>query len=277
MKKVLTIAGSDSCGGAGVQADLKTFAAHGVYGMSVITAITAQNTERVLGVQDISPEIIAQQIKAIFDDIEVNAVKIGMVSQCETIITISEMLGKYRAENIVVDPVMVSKSSYDLLQPTAKEALIQTLFPLASVVTPNLPEAAVITGMPVETPENMEKAARLIYEMGPQNVVVKGGHLREEAVDILFNGKEALRFTHPRIDTRNTHGTGCTLSSAIAANLAMGYSVEASVFSAKEYLATAIEHSLTIGKGAGPVNHFYDLYKKAGLLNSQNTNEDGGI
>jgi len=268
MRKVLTIAGSDSCGGAGIQADLKTFAAHRVYGMSVITAVTAQNTQGVFGVQDISPEVIAQQIRAIFGDIEVDAVKIGMVSQCETIITIAEMLGKYRVKNIVVDPVMVSKSGYDLLQPTAKEVLIQTLFPLALVVTPNLPEAEVITGMPVKTLEHMEKAARLIYEMGPQNVLVKGGHLREEAVDILFNGKEIICFTHPRIDTRNTHGTGCTLSSAIAANLARGYPMEDSVSLAKKYITTAIEHSLAIGKGAGPVNHFYTLYKKTGLLNS---------
>jgi len=265
MRKVLTIAGSDSCGGAGIQADLKTFAAHGIYGMSVITAVTAQNTRGVFAVQDISVEVISQQIEAIFTDIEVDAVKIGMVSQTETITTIAKKLVEYQAKNIVVDPVMVSKSGYYLLQPTAREALIKTLLPLALIVTPNIPEAEVITNMEIKTTKDMEKATRLIYEMGPQNVLVKGGHLREEPVDILFNGKELRCFAGRRIQTRNTHGTGCTLSSAIAANLAGGYSVEDSVFFAKDYITTAIEHSQSIGKGVGPVNHFYNLYKKAGL------------
>jgi hydroxymethylpyrimidine/phosphomethylpyrimidine kinase len=266
MKKALTIAGSDSCAGAGIQADLKTFAAHGIYGMSVITAVTAQNTQDVLAVQDISSEVIARQIKAIFEDIEVDAVKIGMVSQTETIITIAEKVKEYQAPNIVLDPVMVSKSGCCLLHPAAKEALAKTLFPLALIITPNIPEAEVITDLPVKTLKDMERAARFIYDMGPQNVLVKGGHLPEEPVDILFDGKRFKYFTGRKIQTKNTHGTGCTLSSAIAANLALGYSVEDSISSAKEYVTTAIEHSLPIGKGAGPTNHFYTLYKKAGLL-----------
>lgn len=265
MKKVLTIAGSDSCGGAGIQADLKTFAAHGVYGMSVITAVTAQNTQGVLAVQDIDSEIIARQIEAVFTDIEVSAVKIGMVSLSRSINVIAGMLEKYRAPNIVVDPVMVSKSGYDLLRPKAKTALINSLLPLAVIVTPNLFETEAITGTAVKTPEDMKQAAIAIHRMGPKNVLIKGGHLREEAVDVLFDGRDFKYFTGPRIDTKNTHGTGCTLSSAIAANLAKGLPLEEAVAKAKEYITTAIEHSLSIGSGPGPVHHFYKLYKQAGL------------
>ena len=260
MRKVLTIAGSDSCGGAGIQADLKTFAAHGVYGMSVITAVTAQNTQGVLAVQDISVEVISRQIEAVFTDIEVDAVKIGMVSQTETIITIADSLQKYRARNIVVDPVMISKSGYFLLQPAAREALIKSLLPLALILTPNIPEAGAIANMDVKTTGDMERAARLIYDMGPQNVLVKGGHLAGDPVDILYDGKDFKYFAGRRINTRNTHGTGCSLSSAIAANLAGGYSVENAVSLAKEYVTTAIQHSLSIGKGAGPVNHFFSFF-----------------
>ncbi len=266
MKTALTIAGSDSSGGAGIQADLKTFSAHGVFGMSVITAITAQNTQGVLAVQDISPEIIEKQIEAIFTDIKVDALKIGMVSVTETIHIIKRKLADLNYQNIVLDPVMVSKSGYHLLKTEAKTALIEDLLPLAKLVTPNLPEAEVITGKNISTLAEMEDAAKMIHQMGSENVLVKGGHLAEDAVDVFFDGKEFSYFRVKRIATKNTHGTGCTLSAAIAANLAQGLSVVQSVEKAKSYITTAIEHSLSIGKGVGPTHHFYELYKKAGML-----------
>jgi hydroxymethylpyrimidine/phosphomethylpyrimidine kinase len=266
MKNVLTIAGSDSCGGAGIQADLKTFSAHGVYGMSVITAVTAQNTQGVLAVQDISVEIIGKQIEAIFEDIRVDGLKVGMVSQIGTINTIAEGLRFYKPSNIVLDPVMVSKSGYHLLQRSAKEELINMLVPLATLITPNIPEAEVLSGMEIGSIPEMEKAARKIFEMGPENVLIKGGHLDDEATDILFDGTDIKYLKSKRVDTKNTHGTGCTLSAAIASNLAKGYSMAEAVTKAKEYITVAIENSLSIGKGVGPTNHFYTLYKKAGIL-----------
>ncbi len=265
MKHILTIAGSDTCGGAGIQADLKTFSAQGTYGMSVITAVTVQNTQGVFGCQNISPDIIREQIDAIFTDIGVSAVKVGMVSQIETIHAIADKLQEYHAKNIVVDPVMISKSGFDLMQPDAKDTLIQRLIPLAYVVTPNLPEAEVITGMEIKDLTAMEQAARKIFAMGAKNVLIKGGHLENDATDLLFDGKNAILLHSDRIETKNTHGTGCTLSSAIAANLAKGKTVEEAVRIAKAYITTAIEHSLDIGKGVGPTNHFYELYKKAGI------------
>ncbi len=266
MKNILTIAGSDTCGGAGIQADLKTFSAHATYGMSVITAVTVQNTQGVFGCQDISPEIIGGQIDAIFDDIKVHAVKVGMVSQIETINIIADRLKFYKPENLVIDPVMISKSGFDLLQPNAKEVLIKNLIPLAYVVTPNLPEAEEITSMKIETIEDMKKAAEAIYSMGAKNVLIKGGHLKNDATDILFDGTNFFTFHGKRLDTKNTHGTGCTISSAIAANLAKGLTIENAVKNAKDYITTAIEHSFAIGKGVGPTHHFYTLYKKAGIL-----------
>ncbi len=265
MRKALTIAGSDSSGGAGIQADLKTFCAHGVFGMSVITAVTAQNTQGVFAVQDITPQVIEQQIAAIFDDIQVDGLKIGMVSKTETIEVIASSLKKYGARNIVVDPVMISKSGYDLLQPEAKHALIHTLLPIADMVTPNIPEAEVITGMQIGTLEMMEQAAVAIAKHGPKYVLVKGGHLETDAVDVLYDGNSFKHFTSPRIETKHTHGTGCTLSAAIAANLAIGLPVEEAVLRAKRYITNAIEHGLAIGKGVGPTHHFYELYKKAGM------------
>lgn len=266
MKNVLTIAGSDSSGGAGIQADLKTFAAHGVFGMSVITAVTAQNTQGVLAVQDITPDIIAKQMDAIFSDIEVAAVKIGMVSQIETITTIAAKLKEWGAKTIVADTVMVSKSGYHLLNPAAEATLVRELLPLTTVVTPNIPEAEVITGRTISTLADMEEAARAIFAMGPRNVLIKGGHLEGDSTDILFDGDRFVHFNSRRIATRHTHGTGCTLSSAIAANLGRGLPVATAVAAAKEYITLAIEHSLAIGKGVGPTNHFYELYKKAGML-----------
>ncbi|MDP4127767.1 MAG: bifunctional hydroxymethylpyrimidine kinase/phosphomethylpyrimidine kinase [Bacillota bacterium] len=266
MKKVLTIAGSDSSGGAGIQADLKTFSAHGVFGMSVITAVTAQNTQGVFAVQDITRDVIAKQIEAIFEDIDVDGVKIGMVSQVQTIEVIAERLRHYyRNQTIVVDPVMVSKSGYHLLNPEAEVTLIRDLLPLAMVVTPNIPEAEVMTKMSIRTLQHMEEAAKAIYQMGAKNVLLKGGHLEKDSTDILYDGREFSYFFSSRIATKNTHGTGCTLSSAITSNLALGYSLNEAVSRAKEYITTAIQHSLSIGKGVGPTHHFYSLYKKAGL------------
>lgn len=266
MKKALTIAGSDSSGGAGIQADLKTFSAHGVYGMSVITSVTAQNTKGVFAIHDIPCEIIGKQTDAIFEDIEVNGLKIGMVSQTDTIKIISSKLKQYKPLNIVLDPVMVSTSGYDLLQPDAKAALINELFPLATVITPNIPEAEVITGISIKNLDDMKKAAKSIIEIGTKNVLLKGGHLTEEAIDVFYDGEDFKFFESRRINTKNTHGTGCTLSSAIASNLALGYSIEDAISKAKEYITTAIKNSLSIGKGNGPTHHFYSLYKKAGLI-----------
>lgn len=261
MKKVLTIAGSDSCGGAGIQADLKTLSALGTYGMSVITAVTAQNTQGVLNVFELSEEIIRDQIRAIFEDIEVSAVKVGMVSSAAIIGTIREGLLKYGARNIVVDPVMISKSGCHLLQPEAREALIQGLLPLAEVATPNLFEAEAITGMKISTVAEMEQAAVRIREMGAKNVVVKGGHLEGDAVDVLYDGAKFSYFRSGRVSTPHTHGTGCTFSSAIAASLAKGCSVEEAVGKAKEYIGGAIASSFPIGHGVGPTHHFYQFYK----------------
>lgn len=272
MKNVLTIAGSDSSGGAGIQADLKTFSANGVYGMSVITAVTAQNTKGVFDVQDIDADIIKAQIDAIFTDIKVDSIKIGMVSRVDTINAISEKLKEYKPINIVLDPVMISKSGYSLLKPESKKTLITKLIPLADIITPNIPEAeeilrevdAKITS--IKTVEDMEKAAKEIYKFGCKNVLLKGGHMIGDAIDILYNGKEFFYFHSERIHTKNTHGTGCTLSSAIASNLALGFNVNDSVRKAKSYITKAIIHSLDIGHGVGPTNHFYELYKKAGLI-----------
>ena len=261
MIKVLTIAGSDSCGGAGIQADLKTFSALGTYGMSVITAVTAQNTRGVLSVRELDPEIIRDQICAIFEDIQVAAVKIGMVSSAVIIETIGDLLLKYEAPNIVVDPVMVSKSGCALLQPEAREALIRVLLPLAVVVTPNLFEAEVITEGKISTLDAMEKAAVAINRLGAKNVVVKGGHLAGDAIDVLYSEKTFHHFGNGRIATPHTHGTGCTFSSAIAAFLAQGYVVGEAVARAKEYISGAIAHSFPLGQGVGPTHHFYQYYK----------------
>lgn len=260
MKKVLTIAGSDSCGGAGIQADLKTFSAHKVYGMSIITAVTAQNTQGVFAVHDIPTDMIKKQIEVIFDDIHVDAVKIGMVSKTETIEAIADTLSKYSVQNLIIDPVMVSKSGFHLLQPEAKEALINYLLPMATLVTPNLPEAEVITGLKISTLEDMKKSADLIRKIGPKYVLIKGGHLDGEATDILYDGNEFIYYNSPRINTKNTHGTGCTLSSAIASNLGNGLPMKEAIEKAKLYITGAIENSFPIGKGVGPVHHFYKLY-----------------
>lgn len=267
MFRALTIAGSDSCGGAGIQADLKSFSANGVYGMSVITAITAQNTMGVFGIQDINPEIIESQINVIFEDIRVDAIKIGMVSKIESIKAISKALRKLENLPVVVlDPVMISKSGFNLLSKDAKDTLVKELFPLATLITPNLPEAEEILGIKIENLDQMKEAALKLKELGPKAVLVKGGHLKDDATDLLFNGENFIFLPQERINTKHTHGTGCTLSSAIAANLAKGMNVDEAVKEGKRYITIAIEHGFKLGKGVGPTNHFYELYKKSDIL-----------
>ena len=253
----LTIAGSDSSGGAGVQADLKTFSAIGTYGMSVITAITAQNTQRVFLVEDLSEEVIRKQIEVVFEDIEPAAVKIGMVSSPVIISSIVETLKRYNPKYLVVDPVMISKSGYYLLKPEAKKSLIEELIPMAYIITPNTLEAEEISGMNIETVDDMREVGEKILELGPKYVLMKGGHLEGDAVDVLI-GKDTFEiFKQERLDRKNTHGTGCTLSSAITSHLALGYDIKEAVRLSKEYITEAIRHSFDIGKGVGPVNHFY--------------------
>ncbi|GAA0076809.1 bifunctional hydroxymethylpyrimidine kinase/phosphomethylpyrimidine kinase [Clostridium sp. CTA-5] len=267
MFRALTIAGSDSCGGAGIQADLKAFSANGVYGMSVITAITAQNTMGVFGIQDISPEMIRSQMDVIFEDIRVDAIKIGMVSKIESIKAISSSLRKKKKlPLIVLDPVMISKSGFNLLSKDAKDTLVKELFPLATLITPNLPEAEEILGIKIKTLEDMKKASKKLKEFGPKYVLIKGGHLKNEATDLLFDGENFIFLPQERINVKHTHGTGCTLSSTIAANLAKGMTIEEAVKEGKRYTTCAIEHGFELGRGVGPTNHFYELYKRAGII-----------
>ncbi len=266
MRVALTIAGSDSSGGAGIQADLKTFQAHGVFGMSAVTAVTVQNTQKVYDIQEILPKIVHDQIICLFDDIEIHAVKIGMVSSIELIQAIAKALKAVKPPAIVLDPVMISKSGYRLLNQDAQDALTQYLFPLAEVVTPNIYEAEALIGKKIAGVDDMKSAAIDILKLGSNKVVVKGGHLEEDrATDILYDGQEFKALESQRVETKNTHGTGCTFSSAIAANIAMGKEFFEAVTLAKAYITRAIEHSLSIGKGHGPTHHFYDLYAKAGI------------
>lgn len=260
----LTIAGSDSGGGAGIQADLKTFSALGVYGASVLTALTAQNTLGVTAVHDVPPAFIAAQIDAVFSDLAVNAVKIGMLSRPEVIRTVREGLDRWRVENVVLDPVMVATSGDLLLVPEAVETLRSVLLPRASIVTPNLHEAARLTETPLaETPEAMIAQAERLMRLGAQAVLVKGGHgTGAEAADVLMTAEGPLWLTAHRHPTRNTHGTGCTLSSAIAAGLALGLDLTQAVRAAKAYLTAAIRSAdrLVIGTGHGPVDHFHAVW-----------------
>ena len=253
----LTIAGSDSSGGAGIQADLKTFSAIGTYGMSVITAITAQNTQGVSDVQELSSKIIKEQIKAVCEDIPPKAIKVGMVSSPEIINDIVDSLEKYPCEYLVVDPVMISKSGYSLLRPEAKDSLIKYLIPKAYIVTPNIPEAEEISNMKIDTVEDMKKVGKVILDLGPKYVLMKGGHLDGDCVDVLIGEDLFEVFKCERINRKNTHGTGCTISSAITSHLALGYDIVESVKLSKEYITEAIRHSFDIGKGVGPVHHFY--------------------
>ena len=260
----LTIAGSDSGGGAGVQADLKAFSALGVYGASVITALTAQNTREVRGIQDVPPAFIASQIDTVFDDLDVKAVKIGMLSQPAVIEAVAVALERHGAEQVVLDPVMIAKSGDALLQPEAVEALRARLVPLATLITPNLPEAGVLLDSAEPGNESeMREAAAALEGLGARNVLVKGGHLPgTNNVDLLFDGERFSRYENPRIETRNTHGTGCTLSSAVAAGLAKGERLQDAVAAAVSYVHEAIKHSdeLSVGRGHGPVHHFHALW-----------------
>ncbi len=264
LPRCLTIAGSDSGGGAGIQADLKTFAALGGYGMSVLTAITAQNTMGVQAVFELPATLVAQQIDSVVTDIGVDAVKTGMLANAEIIAVVAEKARQYQWPHLVVDPVMVAKSGDPLLHPDARAALIALLFPLATVVTPNLPEARALTGLEIATTQEMEQAAQAIHAMGPRWVVVKGGHLSGDSIDVLFDGRQFTYFRSPRIETRHTHGTGCTFASAIATGLAKGLSVPEAVQQAKDYITTALRHAPGLGQGHGPVHHFADWYARQG-------------
>lgn len=257
MKKALTIAGSDSGGGAGIQADLKTFTAFGVYGMSAITAITAQNTVGVQGIFELPVHIIAEQIRSIMSDMGSDATKTGMLSSPEIVTTVAESLKRLNIPNIVVDPVMVAKSGDALLSENARTVVKEALLPLATVITPNLFEAEVILGQSIKTIDEMKSAAAELKKFGCKWVVVKGGHLTggKEAIDVVYNGNDFYLLRSPFIQTRNTHGTGCTFSSAIAAGLAKGSNPLSAIQKAKKYITEAIESGLPIGNGHGPTNH----------------------
>ncbi len=257
IKKVLTIAGSDCSGGAGIQADIKTITAHHMYAMSAITALTAQNTTGVYGILDAAPEFVGQQLDCVFNDIFPDAVKIGMVSNAAIIEVIADKLAYYKAKNIVVDPVMVSTSGCKLLSDQARETLISRLLPLGTVITPNLPEAEVLCGFSIDGEDGMVHAAQKIAERFDGAILIKGGHLAQEAADLLYTKGTARWFRAERVNNPNTHGTGCTLSSAIACNLAAGEPLEDSVRRAKAYLTGALKAMLNLGAGAGPLDHAY--------------------
>lgn len=259
MRTALTIAGSDSSGGAGIQADIKTMISNGVYAMSAVTALTAQNTTGVTAIMEVTPEFLAEQLDNIFTDIRPDAVKIGMVPSGALIHTIADKLEEYGAGNIVVDPVMVATSGADLTSEGAIQALKERLFPLAAVLTPNIPETEVLTGMEIRTEEDMMRGAAKISEAYHCAVLCKGGHQLHDANDLLCREGGFRWFYGTRIDTSDTHGTGCTLSSAIASNLAKGYGLDRSVNRAKEYISGALAAGLRLGKGCGPMDHGFDI------------------
>ncbi len=261
MNLALTIAGSDSGGGAGIQADIKAMQANGVYAASVITAITAQNTVAVTDAFELPVSLIASQIDAVFDDLPIRATKTGMLSSSEVIELIAAKVEEREISPLVVDPVMISKSGFKLLKDEAIDTLKTRLIPLAAVITPNAHEAEHLTGLEVKSVQGAREAARMIFEMGPAAVLVKGGHFEEEreAIDVLYDGKSFHTFAAPFIETKNTHGSGCTFAASIAANLARGYPLRESVARSKRYVTDAIRHGLDIGEGHGPTNHFYFL------------------
>jgi hydroxymethylpyrimidine/phosphomethylpyrimidine kinase len=261
IRKALTIAGSDSGGGAGIQADLKTFAALGVYGTSVITAVTAQNTQRVSKIVVLSPAMVATQIDAVIQDIGCNAVKTGMIANADIIEIVAQKIRAYRLRNLVVDPVMIAKSGSRLLRSGAIRALRSRLIPLADIVTPNLPEAEELTRSTINSDRAIREAAKKICNMGAKSVVIKGGHRRGPATDVFYDGKRFVELKSPRIKTRYTHGTGCTFSAAIAAHLARGCDLEQAVFLAKEFITQAIKAAFPIGSGHSPVHHFYRFWR----------------
>jgi len=256
MKKILTIAGSDSGGGAGIQADLKTITVLGGYGMSAITALTAQNTLGVQGVHPVPVDFICRQMASVLSDYGADGAKTGMLATPEIVVAVAEQLKKYNLKRLVVDPVMVAKGGDVLLSREARVSVKEVLLPLALVVTPNLPEAADLCGFPVEDLESMEAAALEIHRMGTPFVLIKGGHLEGDAVDLLFDGKDVRAFTSPRLSNRNTHGTGCTFSAALATLLAQGCTVPEAVGKAKKFITRAIDQALDFGAGHGPTNHY---------------------
>jgi hydroxymethylpyrimidine/phosphomethylpyrimidine kinase len=259
MRTALTIAGSDSSGGAGIQADIKTMTANGVYAMSAITALTAQNTTGVTGIMEVTPDFLKEQLDCIFTDIRPDAVKTGMVSSSALIEVIAERLCFYGADNIVVDPVMVATSGARLISEDAIDTLKKELLPIATVITPNIPEAEVLSGRKIVTSEDMETAAKEICNLYGCGVLCKGGHNINDANDLLYDGKELIWFMGKRINNPNTHGTGCTLSSAIASGLAKGYDLPTAVKSAKNYISGALAAMLDLGKGSGPMNHAFAI------------------
>jgi len=259
MKTALTIAGSDCSGGAGIQADLKTMTMNGVYAMSAITALTAQNTTGVRAIQESTPEFLKQQLDAVFEDIYPDAVKIGMVASGELIRVIVDRLRYYNAKNVVIDPVMVATSGSALMKNNAVQTLIEDLLPISTLVTPNIPEAQILSGLSIETKEDMVAAAKFIGDTYGCKVLLKGGHRINDANDILYANGEIVWFEGKRINNPNTHGTGCTLSSAIASNIAKGFSLAESVRRAKDYLSGALAAMLDLGEGCGPMNHAFGL------------------
>lgn len=259
MKTVLTIAGSDCSGGAGIQADIKTITAHKLYAMSALTALTAQNTTGVTAILDVEPDFVAKQLDAIFTDIYPDAVKIGMVSNADIIGIIADKLKHYEAKNIVLDPVMVSTSGSKLLSHDALDALTGKLIPLADIITPNLMEAECLVGYEIHSADEMIKAAKDISKNFKGSILIKGGHFEGNADDLLYTDGEVYWFRTLRIDNPNTHGTGCTLSSAIASNLAMGYDMKTSIKNAKDYITGSLKAGLDLGKGSGPLNHCYNI------------------
>jgi hydroxymethylpyrimidine/phosphomethylpyrimidine kinase len=264
VKVVLTVAGSDSGGGAGIQADLRTFAAHGVHGTSAITAVTAQNSVAVLDWVALEPRMVVAQIEAVASDMDVAAVKTGMLATAAIVSAVAETIARLRLPHLVVDPVMVAKSGDRLLDHDAERAYRERLLPLATVVTPNLPEAEALLGRPVRTLVEMREAARALRAMGPRSVVVKGGHLEGDAVDVFWDGERLEDLPAPRIETKNTHGTGCTYSAAIAARLALGEPLLDAVRGAKVYLTEAVRRSYSVGRGHGPVDHLHPLTRGGG-------------
>ncbi len=266
MKTALSIAGSDSCGGAGIQADIKTMTMNGVYAMSAVTALTAQNTTGVSDILEVEPRFLQGQIDAVFTDIFPDAVKIGMVSSARLVEVIARRLAFYKAKNIVVDPVMVATSGSRLMRTDAVDTLIKELLPLAALVTPNIPEAEILSGVKIQGKEDMEEAARRIGDAHGCAVLLKGGHDVNDANDFLYAHGKCRWFEGKRIDNPNTHGTGCTLSSAIAANLAKGFDLELSVARSKEYISGALSAMLDLGRGCGPMNHAFDLDSRFGRM-----------
>lgn len=267
MKKCLTIAGSDCSGGAGIQADLKSFSANLTYGMSVITSVVAENTSRVISVYNVPVCEIEKQIDAVFEDITVDGVKLGMLPTAEIISAVADKLLRYKPEFIVCDPVMVATSGDSLSEDGTVSVMKKKLFPIIDLLTPNIPEAEAISGVKINGIDDFDKAAEVIMSMGVKNLLLKGGHFKGDCIDVLYSQDkdEAVFFCEEHVDSQNTHGTGCTLSSAITANLANGMTMEKAVEQAKRYVTAAIRESFTVGKGHSPVNHFYDYYNLKGI------------